>query len=119
MKPNVRDRLMYSHSGDKEKICMIHLLISLGISHYFENEIEKILSRAFEKLDDLIAEEDGLETITIMFEVFRLYGHRMSCGKNIIFLDSSHRYAWTSIYNMMIGYIIDRFHYRYLGKIQR
>lgn len=80
MKPKVRDMLMSSHRGDKESIRLIHLLISLGISHYFEIEIEEILNQAFQRLDSLISEEDDLETIAIMFEVFRLYGHKMSCG---------------------------------------
>ncbi|CAN6810648.1 unnamed protein product [Brassica oleracea] len=79
MKPNVRDRLMSSHSGDKEKIRIIHLLICLGISHYFDKEIEEILDQGFRKLNDIIAKEDDLETISIMFEVFRLYGHKMPC----------------------------------------
>ncbi|KAG7535070.1 Terpenoid cyclases/protein prenyltransferase alpha-alpha toroid [Arabidopsis thaliana x Arabidopsis arenosa] len=79
MKPYVRDRLVSSRSCDKEKIRLIHLLISLAISHYFEEEIEEILNQAFGKLEGLIAEEDDLETISIMFEVFRLYGHKMSC----------------------------------------
>ncbi|CAN8237763.1 unnamed protein product [Cochlearia groenlandica] len=79
MKPQVRDMLMSSHRCDKEKIRLIHLLISLAISHYFENEIEQILSQAFSKLNGLITDEDDLEIISIMFEVFRLYGHKMSC----------------------------------------
>ncbi|CAH8391861.1 unnamed protein product [Eruca vesicaria subsp. sativa] len=79
MKPRVRDILMCPHSSDKEQIRIVHLLISLGIAHYFESDIEEILHQAFLKLDDLISEEDDLETIAIMFEVFRLYGHKMSC----------------------------------------
>ncbi|KAL0676200.1 hypothetical protein Bca4012_004181 [Brassica carinata] len=70
---------MSSRIGDKEKIRIIHLLISLGISHYFDKEIEEILDQAFGKLNDIIAKEDDLETISLMFEVFRLYGHKMSC----------------------------------------
>ncbi|CAA7022504.1 unnamed protein product [Microthlaspi erraticum] len=79
MKPHVRDMLTSSHMCDKEKIGLIHLLISLAISHYFENEIEEILNKAFGKLKCLVAEEVDLETISIMFEVFRLYGHKMPC----------------------------------------
>ncbi|CAA7026681.1 unnamed protein product [Microthlaspi erraticum] len=79
MKPNVRDRLMSCHNSNKDKIRLIHLLISLGISHYFETEIEMILNQAFEDLDILMAEEEDLETVSIMFEVFRLYQHKMSC----------------------------------------
>ncbi|VVB13604.1 unnamed protein product [Arabis nemorensis] len=79
MKPHVKDMLVSSRICDKERIRLIHLLISLAISHYFENEIEEVLKNAFENLEGLIAEEDDLETISIMFEVFRLYGHKMSC----------------------------------------
>ncbi|CAE5967278.1 unnamed protein product [Arabidopsis arenosa] len=79
MMPKVRDMLMSSHRSDKERIRLIHLLISLGISHYFEIDIEEILNQAFLKLESLISEEDDLETMAIMFEVFRLYGHKMSC----------------------------------------
>ncbi|CAH8357953.1 unnamed protein product, partial [Eruca vesicaria subsp. sativa] len=79
MKPKVRDILMCPRSSDKEQIRIIHLLISLGIAHYFESQIEDILHQAFQNVDDLISEEDDLETIAIMFEVFRLYGHKMSC----------------------------------------
>lgn len=80
MKPKVRDMLMSAHSSDKERIRLIHLLISLGIAHYYENEIEEILHQAFGRLACLILDEDDLETMAIMFEVFRLYGHKMSCG---------------------------------------
>ncbi|CAH8353929.1 unnamed protein product [Eruca vesicaria subsp. sativa] len=79
MKPYVRDVLMSSPTCNKEKIRLIHLLISLAISHYFENEIEEILNKAFGELQILTDNEDDLETISIMFEVFRLYGHKMPC----------------------------------------
>lgn len=86
MKPYVRDMLMSPYTCDKEKIRLIHLLISLAISHYFEDEIEVILNKAFGKLEGLIAKEDDLETISTMFEVFRLYGHKMPCGNNLIYM---------------------------------
>ncbi|CAH8362075.1 unnamed protein product [Eruca vesicaria subsp. sativa] len=38
MKPYVRDMLMSPYTCDKEKIPLIHLLISLGISHNFEED---------------------------------------------------------------------------------
>ncbi|XP_010421065.1 PREDICTED: terpenoid synthase 25-like [Camelina sativa] len=79
MKPKVRDMLMSPHSSDTVRIHLIHLLISLGTAHYFESEIEEILRKAFGKLDGLISKEDDLETIAIIFEIFRLYGHKMPC----------------------------------------
>jgi len=72
---------MSSESSDKEKIRLIHLLVSMGISYHFDKEIQDILKHSFTKLDDIIVGEDDLETISIMFEVFKLYGHKMSCGK--------------------------------------
>lgn len=77
---------MCPHCSDKEQIRIIHLLISLGIAHYFESEIEEILHQAFQKLDDLVSEEDDLEINAIMFEVFRLYGHKMPSRKLIMFV---------------------------------
>ncbi|EOA32912.1 hypothetical protein CARUB_v10016237mg [Capsella rubella] len=79
MKPLVRDMLVSSQSSDKEKIRLIHLLVSLGISYHFDMDIQEILKQSFKKLDDIMVGEDDLETISIMFEVFRLYGHKMSC----------------------------------------
>ncbi|KAG7551818.1 Terpene synthase metal-binding domain [Arabidopsis thaliana x Arabidopsis arenosa] len=78
MKPKVRNMLISSRNTDKERIVLIHSLVCLGISHYYEKEIVEILDHAFRKLDRLIADEDNLETIAIMFEVFRLYGHQIS-----------------------------------------
>ncbi|CAH8260483.1 unnamed protein product [Arabidopsis lyrata] len=77
-KPLVRDMLMSSHSSDKEKIRFIHLLVSMGISYHFDKDIQEILNHSFTKLEDIIDKENDLETISIMFEVFRLYGHKMS-----------------------------------------
>ncbi|XP_010494504.1 PREDICTED: alpha-barbatene synthase-like [Camelina sativa] len=78
LKPKVREDIFSLSSGAiKRKILLIHLLISLGLSYYFENEIEETLKHAFEKIDDLIADENDLYTISIMFRVFRTYGHNM------------------------------------------
>jgi len=104
--------LISSHSSDKEKIRLIHLLISLGISYHFDKEIREILKQSFIKLDDIIVGEDDLETISIMFEVFRFYGHKMSCGKSISFsLNRIHacniliRILCICLLIYMIGYI--------------
>ncbi|CAN7136194.1 hypothetical protein BRARA_D00967 [Brassica rapa] len=82
LKLKVRDMLIW-YSGDdgeatKRKILIIHFLVSLGLAYHFENEIEHIVKIAFEKIADLIADENDLYTISIMFRVFRTYGHNMS-----------------------------------------
>ncbi|CAH8315803.1 unnamed protein product [Eruca vesicaria subsp. sativa] len=74
--------ILYSQDDDeamiKRKILVIHFLVSLGLAYHFENEIEHIVKVAFEKIADLIADENDLYMISIMFRVFRTYGHNMS-----------------------------------------
>ncbi|KAL0855285.1 hypothetical protein Bca101_060438 [Brassica carinata] len=79
MKPEVRDVLMSSKNSDSERIRLIHLLMNLGIAYHFETEIDEILNKAFEIVEDMISQQDDLETISTMFEVFRLRGYYMSC----------------------------------------
>ncbi|KAG7631236.1 Isoprenoid synthase domain superfamily [Arabidopsis suecica] len=79
MKPKVRDMLKSSKNSDNERIRLIHLLMNLGIAYHFEIEIDEILGQAFGNLDDIIAKENDLETISTMFEVFRLRGYYMPC----------------------------------------
>ncbi|KAG2244695.1 hypothetical protein Bca52824_093463 [Brassica carinata] len=83
IKPNVRAMLMSSyhaegHDSAKRKILLIYLMISLGVAYHFENEIENILTYAFEKIDDMVENEHDLYTISIFFWVFRTYGYDMS-----------------------------------------
>ncbi|KAL0834401.1 hypothetical protein Bca101_086290 [Brassica carinata] len=66
------------HDSTKRKILLIYLMISLGIAYHFENEIEKTLAHAFQNIDDTIANEHDLYTISIFFWVFRTYGYNMS-----------------------------------------
>ncbi|KAJ4888481.1 Alpha-barbatene synthase [Raphanus sativus] len=82
LKPKVRDMLsLYSKDDDEETkrtVLFIHLLVSLGLAIHFENEIEHRLKVAFDNIEGLIADENDLYTISIMFRVFRTYGHNMS-----------------------------------------
>ncbi|VVB12220.1 unnamed protein product [Arabis nemorensis] len=83
IKPIVRDMLMSfskeeNHESVKRKILLIYVMISLGLAYHFEDEIEETLAHAFEKIDDMIADEHDLYTISIFFWVFRTYGHNMS-----------------------------------------
>lgn len=108
MKPKVRDMLTSFKNGDNERIRLIHLLMNLGIAYHFETGIDEILNDAFGKVDDIIAKKDDLETISTMFEVFRLRGYYMSCGKNISYPESR-LYIYTHICNLVFGFIIDAF----------
>ncbi|EOA14601.1 hypothetical protein CARUB_v10027853mg, partial [Capsella rubella] len=78
LKPIVRDDIFtLSSYAIKKKILSIHLLISLGLSYHFQNEIEETLKHAFERIDELVTDETDLYTISIMFRVLRTYGHNM------------------------------------------
>jgi len=86
LKPNVREMLMSSKGYDsvKKRSLMIYLLVSLGLAYHFEEEIEKSLKDGFEKIDEIIAGEDDLYTISTIFWVFRTYGYNMSSGNAIL-----------------------------------
>ncbi|AEE83258.1 Terpene synthase metal-binding domain [Arabidopsis thaliana x Arabidopsis arenosa] len=79
LKPEVMELL--SSQGDdetsKRKVLLIQLLLSLGLAFHFENEIKNILEHAFRKIDDITGDEKDLSTISIMFRVFRTYGHNL------------------------------------------
>ncbi|ESQ39538.1 hypothetical protein EUTSA_v10001108mg [Eutrema salsugineum] len=82
LKPKVRENVFMFSSRDKDaikrNIISIHFIDSLGLSYYFEREIKETLKHAFQKIDDLIADENDMYTISIMFRVFRTYGHNIS-----------------------------------------
>ncbi|CAN6810654.1 unnamed protein product [Brassica oleracea] len=106
MKPKVRDMLMSFKNRDSERIRLIHLLVNLGIAYHFETEIDEILNKAFGNVDDIIAQQDDLETMSTMFELFSLRGYYMSCGKNISYPES-HKYI--HVCNFAFGFIVDAF----------
>lgn len=83
LKPKVKDMLMFSKSTDsaKKRILLIYMLVSLGVAYHFEDEIEESLKEGFEKIHEMIAGDDDLYTISIIFWVFRTYGYNMSSGK--------------------------------------
>uniref|UniRef100_A0A1J3GR19 Terpenoid synthase 1 n=1 Tax=Noccaea caerulescens TaxID=107243 RepID=A0A1J3GR19_NOCCA len=80
LKPKVKDMLMFSKSTDsaKKRILLIYMLVSLGVAYHFEDEIEESLKEGFEKIHEMIAGDDDLYTISIIFWVFRTYGYNMS-----------------------------------------
>ncbi|CAL9241937.1 unnamed protein product [Arabidopsis halleri] len=82
LKPKVRENIFMLSSRDKDAmkrtILSIHFLDSLGLSYHFEKEIEESLKPAFDEVEDLIADENNLYTISTIFRVFRTYGYDMS-----------------------------------------
>ncbi|ESQ55345.1 hypothetical protein EUTSA_v10027515mg [Eutrema salsugineum] len=80
LKPKVKNKLMSSHGIDstKKRILMIYLLVSLGVAHHFEDEIDETLKEGFEKMEEMMDDEDDLYTVSIMFWVIRTYNHYIS-----------------------------------------
>ncbi|XP_010451341.1 PREDICTED: terpenoid synthase 8 [Camelina sativa] len=89
--PSVKKELMSSQGIDsmKKNILMIYLLVSLGLAYHFEDEIEECLKEGFEKIEEMMAGEDNLYTISIVFWVFRTHGHHMSSDVFQKFRESS------------------------------
>ncbi|OMO90643.1 hypothetical protein CCACVL1_07328 [Corchorus capsularis] len=75
----VKDMLVVSASDPIEKLHLIFSLYRLGISYHFENEIEDYLNHLFISLpNQLIDDKDyDLQTISIVFQVFRFHGYKM------------------------------------------
>ncbi|CAN8252209.1 unnamed protein product [Cochlearia groenlandica] len=83
LKPKVREILMMPHhsqsiEASKTRIVFIYLLVSLGLAYLFEEEIEESLEQDFQKVDDMMIGENDLYKVSIIFWVFRTYGHNMS-----------------------------------------
>ncbi|KAJ4903075.1 Terpenoid synthase 28 [Raphanus sativus] len=79
LKPQVRNMFM-SSKGIKKKIIFIYLLVALGLAYHFEDEIVETLEDGFQKIEEMMAGEDDLYTVSVIFYVFRTYGHNISSG---------------------------------------
>ncbi|KAL9282736.1 Inactive terpenoid synthase 20 [Arabidopsis thaliana] len=62
----------------KERIHLIHLLVSLGVAYHFEKQIEEFLKVDFENVEDMNLGEEDMYSISVIFRVFRLYRHKLS-----------------------------------------
>lgn len=79
---------MYSQDVEetKKRILLIYLLVALGLTHHFEDEIDDNLKQAFEKIETIMVGENDLSTVSVMFWVFRTYGYNLSSGKEYLIL---------------------------------
>jgi len=66
LKPKVRDMLISSESS-KKKILFLYLLVSLGLAYHFEDEIKESLEDGLQKIEEMMASEDDLCTVSIIF----------------------------------------------------
>ncbi|EOA37725.1 hypothetical protein CARUB_v10012477mg [Capsella rubella] len=76
LKARVSDKLVCLDA--KGKIHLIHMLVSLGVAYHFEKQIEEFLKDAFEKVENITIGEEDIYSISVIFRVFRLYGHKLS-----------------------------------------
>ncbi|KAL0742544.1 hypothetical protein Bca4012_084057 [Brassica carinata] len=76
LKPRLSDKLVCSDT--KNRILLINTLVNLGVAYHFEKEIEEFMKDAFEKVEDITGGEEDMYTISVIFRVFRRYGHNVS-----------------------------------------
>lgn len=69
------------YCNDSTKKVLVDSLADLPcLSYHFDNEIEEVSKHAFERREDLIANENDLHTVSIIFRVFRTYGDYVLSG---------------------------------------
>lgn len=88
LKEEVKTMLMIENSADfAKKMSLIDAVERLGVSYYFENEIEEQLSHIFKELaaKNFDMEYDLYNTAS-QFRIFRQHGYKIPCGKRNIFL---------------------------------
>ncbi|KAL0890037.1 hypothetical protein Bca101_014020 [Brassica carinata] len=78
------------HDSAKRKLLLIYLMTSLGVAYHFEDEIEKTLAHAFERIDDMIANEHDLSPSSFGFSEHMAitYAFKRFKGGDGMFMDS-------------------------------
>ncbi|ESQ30642.1 hypothetical protein EUTSA_v10012385mg [Eutrema salsugineum] len=76
LRPKVRDMFIGSKLS-KKNIIFIYLLVSLGVTYHFEDEIRESIKDGFPNIEEMIAGEDDLYTVSIIFWVFRIKVKRL------------------------------------------
>ncbi|KAJ9145977.1 hypothetical protein P3X46_028300 [Hevea brasiliensis] len=95
-KEKVKDILMQSTRGLIENIEFIDILCCLGVSYYFENEIEEQLNHTFIALPTFLHENDyDLHVAALLFRILRQHGHKVTCDVFNKFKDNDGRFKKT------------------------
>ena len=55
----------------------------MGLSYHFEAEIDEPLREGLGNIEEMMADEEDLYTVSIIFWVFRTYSHYISSGKEV------------------------------------
>ncbi|KAK8473951.1 hypothetical protein V6N11_008386 [Hibiscus sabdariffa] len=96
LKAKVKDMLVASASDPIPNVHLIHTLCRSGVSHHFQNEIEKQLAHHFVTLSEIIKDYD-LHTTAVVFQVFRFHGYNMSSDVFSKFKDENGKFKASDI----------------------
>ncbi|KAL4360581.1 hypothetical protein GQ457_04G005450 [Hibiscus cannabinus] len=96
LKEKVKDMLMASAADPVEKVKFIDTLVRLGVSYHLEKDIENQLETIFKSHHNLFADNHlDINTVSIVFRVFRQHGFKMSCDVFNEFKDSDGKFKET------------------------
>ncbi|KAK8569636.1 hypothetical protein V6N13_046685 [Hibiscus sabdariffa] len=122
LKAKVKDMLVASESDPIANMHLIHTLCRLGVSHHFQNEIEKQLAHYFASLSEIIDDDKDhdLHTIAVIFQVFRSHGYNMSSDEALAFTKPElQSIASQPIDSHLIEYIVNTLDRPYLKDVHR
>ncbi|KAL8234115.1 hypothetical protein R6Q59_020215 [Mikania micrantha] len=78
-KEEVRRLILNPAIDSNKKLSLIYSVYRLGLAYVFSNDIEGELDKLFSQHNFQSYQEADLYTISIHFQVFRLFGYRFSC----------------------------------------
>ncbi|KAI7731309.1 hypothetical protein M8C21_002585 [Ambrosia artemisiifolia] len=78
-KERLRRLILNPAMDSNEKLSLIYSVYRLGLTYLFSKDIDGQLDELFNQLDLQSYQETDLYTISIHFQVFRIFGHRFSC----------------------------------------
>ncbi|KAL8199343.1 hypothetical protein R6Q57_012911 [Mikania cordata] len=88
-KEEVRRPILDPAIDSNKKLSLIYSVYRLGLAYAFSNDIDGELDKLFSQLNCQSYQEVDLYTISIHFQVFRLFGYRFSCDVFSKFKDCS------------------------------
>ncbi|XP_050228999.1 probable terpene synthase 6 [Mercurialis annua] len=93
LKPEVKSKLISGADDAFTKLIFINLLIRLGLSYHFEDEIEQQLDEHFDALVAHVSDEEcDLHTVSLVFRVLRQNGYKITSDVFNKFKDSDGKF---------------------------
>ncbi|KAM0044817.1 putative lyase [Helianthus debilis subsp. tardiflorus] len=88
-KEQVRRLISNPAIDSNEKLSLIYYVYRLGLTYLFSKDIDSQLDKLFNELNLQNYDDEDLYTISIHFQVFRIFGYRLSCDVFNKFKDCS------------------------------